>query len=167
MCPTLRPDQFESLRSITACGHRMAHRKWKETKKQPSMLPGPVVAGCCLVSFHFPWAILCPRAVQTRHDPPLFQLGYHLPASTQVHRSDLCCFNVMRSCVYLHCIAGGLRTLSGEGMFENLFYARSKKVLFPNKIFRSDPKKASKSSCLHSLLLIVAHDGFITFMASA
>ena len=47
----------------TACGHRMAHRKWKEIKQQPSMLPGPAVPGFSLVSFHFLWAILCPQAV--------------------------------------------------------------------------------------------------------
>ena len=47
----------------TACGHRLAHRKWKETKQQPSMVSGPAVPGCCLVSFHFLWAILCPQAV--------------------------------------------------------------------------------------------------------
>ena len=41
----------------------MAHRKRKETKQQPSMLPGPAVPVCCLVSFHFLWAILCPQAV--------------------------------------------------------------------------------------------------------
>ena len=29
----------------------------KETKQQPSMLPGPAVPGCCLISFHFLWAI--------------------------------------------------------------------------------------------------------------
>ena len=49
--------------ACTACGHRMAHRKWKETKLQPSMLPGLAVPGCSLVSFHFLWAILCPQAV--------------------------------------------------------------------------------------------------------
>ena len=37
---------------------RMAHRKWKEFKQQPSMLPGSAVPGCCLASFHFLWAIL-------------------------------------------------------------------------------------------------------------
>ena len=42
----------------------MAHRKWRETKQEPSMLPGPAVPGCSLVSFHFLWAILCPQAVQ-------------------------------------------------------------------------------------------------------
>ena len=31
-------------------------RKWKESKQQPSMLPGPAVPGCCL-SFYFLWAI--------------------------------------------------------------------------------------------------------------
>ena len=37
----------------TACGHRMTHRKWKEIKQQPSLLPGfpfpvgnPMSAGC-------------------------------------------------------------------------------------------------------------------------
>ena len=28
----------------TACGNRMAHRKWKEIKLQPSLLPGPAAA---------------------------------------------------------------------------------------------------------------------------
>ena len=37
--------------------YRMAHRKWKKTKQQTSLLPGPAVSGCCLVSF-FLWAIL-------------------------------------------------------------------------------------------------------------
>ena len=41
----------------------MAHRKWKETKLQPSMLPGPAVPGCSIVSLHFLWAILFPQAV--------------------------------------------------------------------------------------------------------
>ena len=36
----------------------MAHRKWRETKQLPSMLPGSAVPGCCLVSFHFLWSIL-------------------------------------------------------------------------------------------------------------
>ena len=31
----------------------MAHRKWKESQQQPSMLPGPAVPGSCLASFHF------------------------------------------------------------------------------------------------------------------
>ena len=31
----------------------MLRRKWRETKQQPSMLPGPAVPGCCLVSFSF------------------------------------------------------------------------------------------------------------------
>jgi len=35
----------------------MSPRKWKEAKQQPSMLPGPAVPGCCLISFHFLWAI--------------------------------------------------------------------------------------------------------------
>ena len=35
----------------------MTHRKWKESKQQPSILPGSAVSGCYLVSFHFLWAI--------------------------------------------------------------------------------------------------------------
>ena len=42
---------------------RMAHGKWKETKQQPSMLPGPAVTGCCLVYFHILWAILSTSTV--------------------------------------------------------------------------------------------------------
>ena len=37
---------------------RMADRKWKETKQQPSMLSGSAVPGSCLVSFNILWAIL-------------------------------------------------------------------------------------------------------------
>ena len=47
----------------TACGHRVALRKWKETKQQPSMLPCPAVPGSCLVSLHFLCYILCTRSV--------------------------------------------------------------------------------------------------------
>ena len=41
---------------------RMAHRKWKEIKQQPSMLSCP--AGCRLVSFHILWANLSTSTVQ-------------------------------------------------------------------------------------------------------
>ena len=43
---------------------RMADRKWKETKQQPSMLPGPAVPGSCLVSFHFLCHILSTSTVK-------------------------------------------------------------------------------------------------------
>ena len=42
---------------------RMAHRKWKEFKQKPSMLPGSAVPGSCLVSVHFLWAILSTSTV--------------------------------------------------------------------------------------------------------
>ena len=42
---------------------RMAHRKWKE--QQPSMLPGPAVPGCGLVSFNFLRPILSTSTVGT------------------------------------------------------------------------------------------------------
>ena len=47
----------------TACGHRMAHRKWKENKLQPGTAGPSNMLGCSLISFHFRWAILCPQAV--------------------------------------------------------------------------------------------------------
>ena len=43
---------------------RMAHRKWRETKQQPSLLPGLAVFWCCLVSIHFLLAILSTSTVQ-------------------------------------------------------------------------------------------------------
>ena len=46
---------------------RMAHRKWKETKQQPSMLPGPAFPGCYLVSSHILWAILSTSTVYYCH----------------------------------------------------------------------------------------------------
>ena len=49
---------------ITACGHRMANRKWKETKQLPGTAGPGNMLGSCLVSFHFLRAILCPQAVQ-------------------------------------------------------------------------------------------------------
>ena len=42
----------------------MVHRKRKESKQQPNMLPGSAVPGCCLISFHFLWAIHPIRPVQ-------------------------------------------------------------------------------------------------------
>ena len=42
----------------TACGHRIAHKKWKETKLQPGTAGQGIMLGCCLVSFHFLWAVL-------------------------------------------------------------------------------------------------------------
>ena len=56
----------------TACGHRMAHRKWKENKLQPGTAGPSNMLGCSLISFHFRWAILCPQAVQASATvPPL------------------------------------------------------------------------------------------------
>ena len=41
----------------------LPHRKWKQIKQQPSMLPGPAVPGCCLIAFHFRWGKLSTRTV--------------------------------------------------------------------------------------------------------
>ena len=43
------------------------HRKWKETKLQPGTAGLGNMLGCCLLSFHFLWAILCPQAVLYRN----------------------------------------------------------------------------------------------------
>ena len=44
----------------------MSHRKWKETKQEPSMLPGLAVPGCCLFFSHFLWAIHPIRPVRKK-----------------------------------------------------------------------------------------------------
>ena len=49
--------------TCTACGHRMAYRKWRETKVQPGTAGPGNMPGCSLVSFLFRWAMLCPQAV--------------------------------------------------------------------------------------------------------
>ena len=59
----------------------MARRKWKESKQQPSKLPGPAVSGYCLVSFHFLRAIHHIRPVHTvaaLYSPPFFALPFPL-----------------------------------------------------------------------------------------
>ena len=53
----------QSTLNCTACGHRIAHRKWKEIKLQPGTAEPGNRLGCCLISLHFLWAILCPQAV--------------------------------------------------------------------------------------------------------
>ena len=55
--------RIEELRGKTGTVLRMANRKWKETKQLPSMLSGPALHGCCLVSFHILWAILSTSTV--------------------------------------------------------------------------------------------------------
>ena len=60
-----RPDQCNLRWIVTVLVLRMAHRKWKEFKQQPSMLPGSAVPGSCLVSFYFLWAILSTSTVHT------------------------------------------------------------------------------------------------------
>ena len=64
-----RPNRGGSLNipnlrtNSTACGHRMAHRKWKEMKQQPCTAEPGNMLGSCLLSFHFLLAILRPQAV--------------------------------------------------------------------------------------------------------
>ena len=49
--------------TFTACGHRIAYRKWKETKVHPGTARPGNMLGCSLFTFHFLWAILFPQAV--------------------------------------------------------------------------------------------------------
>ena len=42
----------------------MAHRKWRETKLHPGTAGPGSMLGCCLIYFHFLWAILCPQTVE-------------------------------------------------------------------------------------------------------
>ena len=39
--------------TCTLCGHRIAHRKLKETKQEPGTAGPGNMLGCCLVSFYF------------------------------------------------------------------------------------------------------------------
>ena len=59
----IKKKKKKKILRCTACGHRMAHRKWKETKLQPGTAGPRNLLGCCLVSFHILWSILCPQAV--------------------------------------------------------------------------------------------------------
>ena len=52
-----------SFTRCTVCGHRMAHRKWRETKLHPGTAGPGSMLGCCLISFHFLLANLCPQTV--------------------------------------------------------------------------------------------------------
>ena len=63
---------WKLLARSTACGHKMAHRIWIETKLQPGTAGTGNMLGGCLVSFHFWWAILCPQAVQSGASPHLW-----------------------------------------------------------------------------------------------
>ena len=46
---------------------RMAHRIWKETKQQPGTAGPGHMLGCCLVYFHFMWAILSTSTIDFLH----------------------------------------------------------------------------------------------------
>ena len=44
--------------SFTVLVHRIANRIWKDTKHQPGTAGSGNMLGCCLIYFHFLWAIL-------------------------------------------------------------------------------------------------------------
>ena len=51
------------IQSSTVLVLRMAHSIWKETKQETGLaVPGNML-GCCLISFHFQWAILSTSTV--------------------------------------------------------------------------------------------------------
>ena len=61
--------EFRSPALINICTVlvlRMAQRKWKDTKLQPGVAGPGNMLGCCLISFHFLWAILSTNTVLTR-----------------------------------------------------------------------------------------------------
>ena len=59
---SLRPSHNVSTRR-TVLVLKMAHRIWKETKQHPDTAGPDNRLGCCLVSFHFLWAILSTSTV--------------------------------------------------------------------------------------------------------
>ena len=74
----------------------MAHRKWKETKQRPSMLPGPAVPGSCLVSFHILWAILSTSTVQLFFNYMTTLMVGIIPSTGYIHtvqnwKTVICC----------------------------------------------------------------------------
>ena len=77
----------------------------REMKQQPSMLPGPPVPGCCLISFHFLWAI---RPVLSHCDCMSFFIRWLFPTII-----------VLQVCMY--CI-----------LFRNIIYKRLRQL---NEIF--------------------------------
>ena len=81
---------------------RTAHRIWKEIKQQPSMLPGPAVPGCCLVSFHFLWAILSMSTVG-RLKPLLVRSSFHWEMRVTVESEDKKTFHFLPLEKDLHC----------------------------------------------------------------
>ena len=46
----------------------MAHWKWKETKQQTGTAGLGNMFGCCLISFHFLWAIHPTRPVESKSE---------------------------------------------------------------------------------------------------
>ena len=61
--------QFRSGNKFTPCNSTvlvlsMASRIWKETERQPGTAGPGNRLGCCLISFHFLWAILSTSTVQ-------------------------------------------------------------------------------------------------------
>ena len=79
----------------------VAHRKWKEIKQVPSMLPGTAVPGCSLVSFHFLWAILCPQAVQCIADNGSAVLSNEGWTSKRVLLSRYCQIGLARNWIII------------------------------------------------------------------
>ena len=58
-------DFFRTKLTSTVLVLRMDHRIWKETKQEPGTAGLGNMLVCCLVSFHFLWAILSTSTVQS------------------------------------------------------------------------------------------------------
>ena len=55
--------RYSARQNSTGRMRWMADRKWKEINLQPGTAGPGNMLGCCLIYFHFMWAILCPQAV--------------------------------------------------------------------------------------------------------
>ena len=65
-------------------------RKWKESKQRASILPGPAVPGCCLISLHFLW-LSTPSALYNNkplslENSPFFSFsGWRVECTQEIH----------------------------------------------------------------------------------
>ena len=102
----------------TACGHRIAHRKWKETKLQPGIAGLGNRLGSCLVSFHFLWAILCLKS-------RCMDLGRRSkPSSSSLSNSPLL--------LHTHVWGSGRRRCEGDWRCENARRGKDRKFCLPH-----------------------------------
>ena len=122
----------------TVCGHRMADRKWKEGKQQPSMLLGSAVPGSSLVSSYFLWAILCPQAVYDVRESYIFPRTFETDFT---HFSSIFCLEK-------HMIFLG--TLQATPSFLGLLFKSTQQLTLD---YRSDRKIIAFQVSLYSCVM--------------